>query len=382
MRRAGAVVATMLVLFTMSAAVPLDQQGSSAWPGPEPATPIGPLGRPLPDPTPPQPVSYWENRYVHGWDQQHTTAYLPLSRSRDSWDHYSLAYGVDQNTAMYRATGRVRYLDRALLYVSNVVASARVSSSLAGSAYRDGYLGSATTRSGIGGEVPLYESYFWRYATTLLRVIRRTPALYDNPIYRQQYDRLLAFAEVHVFEKWHRRGPDDTIYRSRTHMTAHWAAIALNLALVTSDAVRRAAYRAVVDDFDMDLRGQMRDNPAVPQAYFWSDKWGSTDRPGQDVGHGNGVMSYVVEAHDFGTQWTPVDMDRFGVLLTAVIWPRDRVYRRYVDGTGTDNGWFADGFVKLGRYSVAVQRRLEHHAVVNHQFIANMALNARLLSGS
>jgi hypothetical protein len=51
-----------------------------------------------------------------------------------------------------------------------------------------------------------------------------------------------------------------------------------------------------------------------------------------------------------------------------------------VDGTGTDNGWYSDGFVKLGRYDAAVQRRLDEHQVVNDQFAANMALNAKLLS--
>jgi hypothetical protein len=58
------------------------------------------------------------------------------------------------------------------------------------------------------------------------------------------------------------------------------------------------------------------------------------------------------------------------------------VYRAYVDGSGTGTGWFADGFVKLGRYSAAVQQRLERHPVVNGQFIANMALNAKILSGA
>jgi hypothetical protein len=36
--------------------------------------------------------------------------------------------------------------------------------------------------------------------------------------------------------------------------------------------------------------------------------------------------------------------------------------------------------VKLGRYDAAVQLRLEQHQVVNDQFAANMALNARILA--
>jgi len=378
-RKAGAVTATLLpVLLTVSAATP-PAPGAAAAPAIAPPAPPAGAGRDL---APPLPVRHWEARYLDDWDDQHATAYLPLSLSRDSWDHYALAYGVDQNTAMYRATGRPKYLDRALLYVSNVVAGARVSSSLPGSAHHDGYLGWASAQPGLDDpEVPLYESYFWRYATTLLRVIGRTPRLRSNPGYRAQYARLLEFTEVQVFEKWYRRGVDETIYRSRTHMAAHWAAIALNLSLVTSDPVRLATYRTVVDHIDGQLRGQLRDSPVARGAYFWSDEWGSADRPGQDVGHGNGVIAYLVEACRFGTTWTAGDMERFAATLTAVVWPHGRSYHRYVDGTGTDNGWFADGFVKLGRYSATAQRRLEHHEVVNHQFVANMALNAHILSG-
>jgi hypothetical protein len=49
---------------------------------------------------------------------------------------------------------------------------------------------------------------------------------------------------------------------------------------------------------------------------------------------------------------------------------------------GQDNGWFSDGFVKLGRYDRATQRRLEDHQIVNAQLAANMALNAKTLSPS
>ena len=72
-------------------------------------------------------------------------------------------------------------------------------------------------------------------------------------------------------------------------------------------------------------------------------------------------------------------MAAFSRLLTKIVWPGGTTYHAYVDGTGSDNGWFSDGFVKLGRTDPAVQQRLETHQVVNDQFAANMALNARIL---
>ncbi len=151
--------------------------------------------------------------------------------------------------------------------------------------------------------------------------------------------------------------------------------------MVTADPARKARYLEVAGTIDKQLRGQLRRNPVEPTAYFWSDLWGSARRPGQDVSHGNGVMAYVVEARARGRAWTDADMAAFGALLTKVIWPGGQTYQGYVDGSGSDNGWFSDGFVKLGRFDPAVQHRLDDNRVVNDQFAANMALNARLLSG-
>ncbi|GID27017.1 hypothetical protein [Paractinoplanes brasiliensis] len=334
---------------------------------PLPAEPDGPVAGL-------KPVSYWAGVFLRSWDYQTRTA-LPMTRSADSWDHYNVSYTVDALVAMFRATGERRYLDRALQYTENVVAAARPR--------RGGYLGWVSARQD-GDEVPLYESYFWRYGTALLLALRENPSAYADRGYRARYDRLLSFAEKHVFEKWFSRGPGETIYRERTHMTAHWGLIALNLARCTADNGRRARYTTVIADVDQHVPGysgglkqQMRRNPAEPTAYFWSDVWGSAQRPGQDVSHGNGVMAYVVEARDRGATWTKADMAAFSRLLTRVVWPGSTTYRAFVDGTGADNGWFSDGFVKLGRHDAAVQQRLESHQVVNDQFAANMALNAR-----
>ncbi|GLX99760.1 hypothetical protein [Actinoplanes sp. NBRC 101535] len=316
-------------------------------------------------------VAHWTGVFLQSWDYQEKHS-IPLSRSRDSRDHYDLAYSLDACVAMFRATDQRRFLDRALDYVENVVAAAVPS--------KDGYRGWPSVRSGEGGnEVPLYESYFWRYATTLLTAMKENPAILADPNYRARYDTLLTFAEVQIFEKWYSRGQDDNIYRERTHMAAHWALIALNLSQLTADERRRGRYTTVLTTIGDRIRKQLRRNPVDGHAYFWSDVWGSAKRPGQDAGHGNGVITYVVEARDHGRGWTDADVAAFAATLTTVVWPSGTTYHAYVDGTGKDNGWYSDGFVKLGRYDPAVQLRLENHQVVNDQFAANMALNARIL---
>jgi hypothetical protein len=350
-----------------------------------PATDVPAIMKPMPAPVASfdlarlRPVSYWTGVFLQSWDYQYENS-LPMSKSADSWDHYNLSYSVDSCIAMYRATAETRYLDRALEFVENVAGSAVPSTSLPHSHFHDSYRGWASSSSGEGGdEIPLYESYFWRYGTALLATIRDAPAIYGDPDYRARYDRLLDFAETQVFAKWYARGAGDYIYRDRTNLVAHWALIATNLSLVTADAGRRARYLDVVEKIDRMLHHQLRRNPVEATAYFWSDVWGSARRPGQDVSHANNVLAYLAEARNRGAFWTAADMAAFGALLTKVVWPGGRTYRGFVDGSGSDNGWFADGFVKLGRFDPAVQQRLDGHQVINDQFAANMALNARIL---
>ncbi len=361
---------------------------------------VGPFGQ-IPaaakttDPLPPLlaeavlPVAYWQTRFAAAEPGFHRRN-LALSRSSDSWAYYALAYGVDAYTAMYEATGQTRYLDQVLEYVRNTIGEAKMSASIPTSQYRDAYLGWVSQRRDVRGkEVPLFESYNWRYVTRLLRVMRQSPAVYDNPRYRASYERVLGFTETHIFDKWYRRGAEQNIYRSRTHMAAHWAYIALDLSLLTSVEDRRERYREVFDNINLhlpnyrsSLRDQLRVVDSDPPAYFWSAVWEHNDPPGQDVAHGNGVISYIVEAHDLGQEWNETDIEKFSSTLTTVIWPEPGVVAGYVDGSGEGTGWFSDGFVKLGRYDPLVQIRLQTHPVQTPQYHAAMAVNARVLGSA
>ena len=154
-------------------------------------------------------VGVWEAKFLKIWNYEHEQEYHDWGESGNSRWHYFLGYAIDGNTAMYEATCNTKYLDRALHYVSDVVDSAEVSSSLPNSQYKDSYLAwQAVDEPDVNGEEePLYESFMWRYVTKLLRVIRQNPHLYNDPAYRSQYDSLLDFAEINIFEKWYSRDP-------------------------------------------------------------------------------------------------------------------------------------------------------------------------------
>jgi hypothetical protein len=343
-----------------------------------------------PPPASIKPVSWWENKYIADEDYFNEN-YGNDSSQSDSWPYYDLAYGVDDVVAMYLATGKTHYLDQALLWTNNVVARAKPSSTLGGNAFGDSYLGWISNQNGSQNEeVPLYESYLWRYVTRMLLVIKQTPALYNNSTYRTQYDKLLAFTEANIWDKWYTRGVNDYIYRDYTHLASHWAFIAMDLTQMTTNATRLAQEQTVFDNMNYhlpmynntSLHGQMITSPVNSGAYFWDWAWGSFARPGSDVSHGNAVLAYIVEAHDLGLGgWTDADIQKFVVTFNKVVWPVDGgPYPAYVDGSGTDNGWFIDGWMKLGRYDAHLQQRLETHDVGISD--GNGALNAKRLGAT
>lgn len=346
-----------------------------------------------------QPVSWWENRFLGVWAASDTEG-TERSLSKDSWQFYNLAYIIDGNVKMFEATGKTQYLDRALKYTFNMIDTAVLSSQISTSQYKDSYKGwgAYTHPDGNSGgkEYPLYESYCWRYVTQMLKAMKNNAAVYGNATYRAKYDQALAFTKQHMFNKWKARGANANIYRVNTHMASHWALISLNLWLLTDNATERAVYKEVVDNINLDLpnyssslRGQMQVGTVSPGAMFWNHNWGYFTRPGQDVAHGNAVITYVIEARNAGVEWTDADMQAFTKTLLNVIWiPTSTGYRYsyYVDGTNNGstagNGWFNDGWAALGRFNTTIQKRLETHNVGQGvQLFAHGALNVKLLNG-
>jgi hypothetical protein len=337
-------------------------------------------------------VAQWEQRFLGSWNSEHTGEYLALSTAGDSWKLYNLGYAVDANVAMYRATGKTQYLDRALLYTNNVIGKAKKSSSIPTSQYKDSYMTwpSFSHPDGQDGgmEYPLYESYMWRYVTYMLRTMHDTPSVMQNASYKSQYDKILTFTEKNIYDKWYSRSANDNIYRQNTHMASHWAYITMELAAVTTDSSRKAAYTKVytninkkLPNYPGGLRTQMKVNPVNKNAYFFHPDWGVSKRPGSDVSHANGVLSYIVEAHDSNIEWTDADIAKFDVMLKDVIWKSNGDSAEFLDGSGTDSGWINDGLMKLGRYDATIQKRLEsYNTGQNIQFNANAALNVKILS--
>lgn len=315
---------------------------------------------------------------------------------------YFLSYSIDKNNSMFRATGKKQYIDRSLYYVNNLLKTARISSSLPRSQFKDAYLGWANHShrelKDDGREYPLFESIAWRYVCHMLRLIRQTPELYDDPLYRGQYDEILSFTEKHIFEKWYERHLKH-IYRSRTHMASHWAYITMELWHITENPTLKPIYKMIFDNINKNgipnynnasLRSQMAIMDTSPESYWWDSLWGTPEKVeenshAQDTSHGNHVISFIVESHDAGIEWTEDDINLFINTFNNIIWTGPETFAEYVDGAGEGglpNNFISDGFVKLGRYSRSLQQRLDTYAYGKYDkrgLYAHMALNAKFL---
>jgi hypothetical protein len=400
LRRSNA--ALLIVLFLPMALCNVSQAVSGLFATPTPTLTSTPTFTPTPTVTPtPTPVysmsvTDWEAKFLSKWDEEHEK-YESNSKTANSARMYSLAYALDGNLAMYQATGNTKYLDRAIEYAINVIDNAVPVKNLEGNEWGDSYLGWGLYEDRLGPEgkeSPLIESYFFRYVCRMLRIIRQTPALYDDPQYRKVYETILKFTEKNVFEKWYTRGPR-YLLGGTTNMVSHWAYIAMELSLITSSSKNRKLYKEITYKVNANLkpyqnsslRKQIIANPVDESAYFWDSVFGKKKQPGQDTSHANNVVSYLVEAHELGIYWNDADMQGLINLLLKVLWNGSYdtpTFAGYLDGSDPGGGYFqSDGFMKLGRYDPYVQKLYENfngHISSYTQYYGNAALNAKMLS--
>jgi|SRR5690554_405905 len=324
-------------------------------------------------------VDYWELAFIKKSEQNYKKS-KKLSTSADSRQFYDLAYYIDANVAMYKATKRTIYLDQAVGYVKDMINEAKLSSNLSKSQYKDGFYGwanfTAPKEKNYGKEIPLYESYCWRYVSDLLYIIKKEK-LNEDKAFKEDYDQIYNFTVENIYNKWLSRGKEN-LYRSNTHMMSHWVKISMNLYLLTGDE----KYKIIIDDFLNKFRNNQKIyiSKAVSATVKWKSDWRNKNNNFQDISHGNAVIDVMIALYDNNLGVSKTEIDQLIILFDKVIWKSKSSFAKYVDGSGKGSGWFTDGFIKLGRYNADLQRRIEsHNKGRSVQFFANGALNVEIL---
>lgn len=325
-----------------------------------------------------EPVTFWQNRFDDSWAKEYEKA-LPMSTSNDSWQFYNLSYYIDANVVMYEVSKDQKYLNRALLYVNNMLNSATESKKLAKSQYKDTYMGwanyTAPSYKNDQKEYPLFESYCWRYVTDLLFLMKKN-GLDRNLTYQKQYNAISNFTINNIYNKWLSRGKSN-LYRSNAHMMSHWVKISMNLYLITGDT----KYKAIIADFLKMYRGNQEKTSVSSNvsSIKWKAAWNKKGQY-QDVAHGNAVVDLLIHLYDNDLGVNEAEIKELVTLFDKIIWKSKNSYAEYIDGTGNGSGWFTDGYIKLGRYDASLQKRIENHTKGRStQFFANGALNAKYL---
>ena len=320
------------------------------------------------------------------------------------------AEGIDALLAAYKASGNQKYFDDALTMCKNIAGSATSTNTISKSIYRSNSNGnfkgwvsksrSAANKTLYNQEVPLYESYIFRYFAKLLYVIKTTPSL--NAKYKNDYNTLLDFVETSGWRKWYSRGGNSSLtnaylMRPRTHMSANWGLAALYLSETTNDNTIRQQCLSFLNVLNNRLKKNFRVNPLDGNSYIWNATW--DDARGnasivQDVSHGNHVVSYIVESYSLGKYWKREDIDKLCNLVKNVLYNAtnnsfyDNLDRSALKGSTTKGYYQSDGWVKLAKYDLSVYNLYTKFAgnikeITSYdqdgQFFANMALNAKIL---
>jgi|GEM_PF-3006937 len=333
-------------------------------------------------PSPNADVRYWQNLFDSKWSSQNRQHALSLSKSKNkNQEYYNLGLYIDGLRNIWQATGDNKYLDTALSLINTTVDDAR---SVGG-----GFLG---WRAADGDTKPLWDSFYWRQVATLLRIMHQSPNLKSSSKYKNQFNKLVAFSEKNIWDRYDNEGQSHNFYRSKTHMTSHWARIGLELYLITGknkykQVFNNISYGSMIG-YPSNLRNQLFSNPKNSKAYAWDDEWGVRKGSNiQDVSHAGAIVGLIALAYDQGMYWKRSDIN--ALLKTVdVVWTAPDVIKTNVDASGGNGSrgrlheWFY-----MARYSQSLQNRIKRDYLSNphmnyygSQALGIAALNAKILA--
>ncbi|MBP3942190.1 hypothetical protein J5U18_01185 [Sphingobacteriaceae bacterium WQ 2009] len=295
----------------------------------------------------------------------------------DSWAIYKLSASLDAYNNMYLATKDEKYLLEGMDIIKSIINNSQSSIKIKNSQFKDNYKTwvnkSHPDKGNDSKEYPLYETFFWRYVTTQLVLIK------DNGLdkkYKSYYKQVLNFSEKNIFEKWHKRG-DKNIYRENTNMSALWSHVCFNLYIIT----RKNDYLNVCKNFNSKFLKQLKYNS--DGTVFWNSFWDARKKTkqGQDVSHANAEVSYIIDCYSRGYFFDLNLINSISKTFTTRILKDNNSTAYYLDGSGDSKGRIVDGFLKLGRFDKNLAQRLtsfyppnESEFYRNIQYYSVMAL--------
>ena len=337
-------------------------------------------------------VAFWQRKFdeeLNDPDGQidSADATQKSQSANENQEYYFLAYYLDAHVSMWQATGEYKYLDNALKLIENTIDDAQ-SIDIKGKQFL-GWPTDPNHSEASAKGYPLWESFMFRFVSSLLRVIDKSPNLRSTNNIQERYNKILDFTIENIWNKWEHDGIHN-MYRINTHMSSHWARIGMDLYLITGET----KYKLVFDNIShgtmigwpSNLRNQIKTNPKVTSAFVWNQNW--TNAAIQDTSHAGAIVSFWVAAYENSMYWNKNDIDGLVSTLKNVIWTKadGSRFTKNVDGSGGyDYYGRLHEWLPLGRFDAELQQQIKDNytganlTYYGIQPLGIAALNAKIL---
>ncbi|WP_262494238.1 Ig-like domain-containing protein [Maribacter sedimenticola] len=337
-------------------------------------------------------VAFWQRKFDQEFNDPDNQvdsidATQKSESANENQEYYFLAYYLDAHISMWQATGEYKYLDNALKLIENTINDAQPLN-IKGKQFL-GWPTNPNHPEASAKGYPLWESFMFRFVSSLLRVMHKSPNLRSDSNIQKRYETILNFTIENIWNKWEHDGIHN-MYRINTHMSSHWARIGMDLYLITGES----KYKLVFDNIShgtmigwpSNLKNQIKTNSEISSALVWNQNW--TNAAIQDTSHAGAIVSFWVAAYENSMYWDKNHIDGLISTLKNVIWTKsmgDR-FTKNVDGTGGyDYYGRLHEWLHLGRFDSEIQQQIkENYTGANLTYygiqpLGIAALNAKIL---
>ena len=203
-------------------------------------------------------LAWTENDSLFRYNQAETPCTLGSSNDMCGQEIYYSGWAASWLLNAFRKSGDVKHLNELIDF--HYIYLAKSSTVNVGGT---NYVGWPTFNPANSTEhpygIPLFETYFYRYHTTALRIIKDDATLlatnhgqpgsvtWPGTTYQDIYDDILDFLETDLYGKF-KAGGWGNLYRSLIHMTSHWARITMELYEITGTQEYLDVYNNMVKD--------------------------------------------------------------------------------------------------------------------------------------
>jgi hypothetical protein len=310
-----------------------------------------------PAPTPAPTISCVKYQsYFDGVHQSAASSLNAVAASGDGWTYYNFSYAFDGILGMFEGTRDVKYLNQALVWAEQMVASATIVD-IHGKRNWRGTWQSPYSATPITHQ--LFEFQGAPPLARLARIILTDPGL--RVTYGVRAQAIQRFVKDHIVDKWlYARKAEGAIRSQAANNRAYPDSVAL-FTLIVLDLGRidgNPAYLSLVRDLLDAFTARLQSYSGG--SLIW-DVGKSPEVPGEslDTSHANRFPYMVSEAYEAGIGVTQTHTDGLARLLTDVIWDQSTSSPRFtnlIDGTNPPvfgyppygNGQIYSGWATLG----------------------------------